>query len=48
MGLLDDTPDGLFELIRNAPQRRNLNAYPGTYGASDSPWWTEMQQRRAR
>jgi hypothetical protein len=44
MGLLDDMPDGLVELIRNAAQNRNLNTDPNARGASGLPSWVGMQQ----
>jgi hypothetical protein len=37
MGLLNDLPDSLLDLIRNAAQNRNRSADLGTDDANDLP-----------
>src|SRR5438105_5934486 len=46
MGLLDDLPDGLLKLIRNAAQNRSPNADLGADDAIDLPSWLPRRQQQ--
>jgi hypothetical protein len=46
MGLLNDFPDDLLRLIRNAAQNSNPNANSGAGDANDLPSWVPRQQQR--
>jgi hypothetical protein len=46
MGLLNDFPDDLLELIRNAAQNRSPSANSGAGSANDLPSWVPRQQQR--
>jgi hypothetical protein len=39
MGLLNDLPYGLLNLIRNAPQNQNPNANSSARDVNDLPSW---------